>query len=73
VHGDGRLHRHLPANRTFQLPRELPVELWYRLQLTADIVNCDIDGIEEFIAGATDGRLLAIGTDASDGALSGGL
>jgi outer membrane protein assembly factor BamB len=34
---------------------------------TADIVSCDIDGDgkEEFLAGTTDGRLLAIGTDAS--------
>ena len=34
---------------------------------TSDIAGCDIDGDgkEEFIAGTTDGRLLAIGTDAS--------
>jgi hypothetical protein len=33
----------------------------------ADIVSCDIDGDgrEEFIVGTTDGRLLAIGTDAA--------
>jgi hypothetical protein len=32
---------------------------------TSDVVSCDIDGDgkEEFIAGATDGRLLAIGSD----------
>ncbi len=34
---------------------------------TADVAACDIDGDgkEEFIAGTTDGRLIAIGTDAS--------
>jgi outer membrane protein assembly factor BamB len=43
--------------------------LWnINLQSTAaDIVSCDIDGDgrEEFIVGTTDGRLLAIGADAS--------
>jgi outer membrane protein assembly factor BamB len=43
-------------------------ELWtIDLQsTTADIASCDIDGDgkEEFIAGTTDGRLLALGVDA---------
>ena len=50
--------------------KEPPEENLWSLDLrstTADIVSCDIDGDgkEEFIAGTTDGRLLAIGTDAS--------
>ena len=49
--------------------KEPPEGTWsIDLQSTAaDIVSCDIDGDgkEEFIAGTTDGRLIAIGTDAS--------
>jgi outer membrane protein assembly factor BamB len=71
VHGDGRLCIGIcRANGTFScLEGTTGKELW-SLDLrstTADIVSCDIDGDgkEEFIAGTTDGRLIAIGTDVS--------
>ena len=71
VQGDGRLCIGIcRANGRFScLDGATGRELWnIDLQsTTADIVSCDIDGDgkEEFIAGTTDGRLLAIGTDAS--------
>ncbi len=71
VHGDGRLCIGIcRANGIFScLEGTTGRELWsIDLQsTTADIVSCDIDGDgkEEFIAGTTDGRLIAIGTDAS--------
>lgn len=71
VQGDGRLCIGIcRANGIFScLEGTTGRELWnIDLQsTTADIVSCDIDGDgkEEFIAGTTDGRLLAIGTDMS--------
>jgi outer membrane protein assembly factor BamB len=71
VHGDGRVCIGIcRANGIFScLEGTTGRELWsIDLQsTTADIVSCDIDGDgkEEFIAGTTDGRLLAIGTNAS--------
>ena len=70
VRGDGRLCIGVcHANGVFScLEESSGRELW-SLELgstTADIASCDIDGDgrEEFIAGTTDGRLLAIGTGA---------
>jgi outer membrane protein assembly factor BamB len=71
VHGDGRLCVGLcRANGVFHcLDGATGATLW-EIDLhstTSDIVSCDIDGDgkEEFIVGTTDGRLLAIGTDAA--------
>ncbi len=71
VQGDGRLCIGIcRANGVFScLEGTTGRELW-NIDLrstTADIASCDIDGDgkEEFIAGTTDGRLIAIGTDAS--------
>jgi outer membrane protein assembly factor BamB len=71
VYGDGRLCIGLcHANGNFScLDGATGEELW-SLDLhstTSDIVTCDIDGDgkEEFIAGTTDGRLIAIGIDPS--------
>ncbi len=67
VYGDGRVCIGIcRADGTFTcLEGSSGKELWH-LSLhttTADIASCDIDGDgkEEFIAGTTDGRLLAIG------------
>lgn len=71
VNGTGRLCVGLcRANGVFHcLDGVTGASLWeIDLQsTTADIVSCDIDGDgkEEFIVGTTDGRLLAIGTDAA--------
>ena len=69
--GDGRLSIGVcHANGLFScLEASSGRELW-TIDLgstTSDIASCDIDGDgrEEFIAGATDGRLLAIGTDSA--------
>jgi outer membrane protein assembly factor BamB len=69
VHGDGRLCiGTCRSNGTFLcLEAATGKELWH-IDLgttTADVAACDIDGDgkEEFIAGTTDGRLIAIGTD----------
>ncbi len=71
VHGDGRLCVGIcRANGLFScLDGATGASMW-QIDLqstTSDIVSCDIDGDgkEEFIAGTTDGRLLAIGTDAA--------
>jgi hypothetical protein len=71
INGDGRLCIGIcRSNGVFScLEESSGRELW-SIDLhstTADIAACDIDGDgrEEFIAGATDGRLLAIGTDAA--------
>jgi hypothetical protein len=71
INGDGRLCIGIcRANGVFScLEESTGRELW-NIDLrstTADIASCDIDGDgrEEFIAGATDGRLLAIGADRS--------
>ena len=71
VNGDGRLCIGIcRADGVFScLDESTGREIW-SIELkstTADIAACDIDGDgkEEFIAGATDGRLLAIGADAS--------
>ena len=71
IFGDGRMCIGIcRANGVFTcLEGATGRELW-SINLhstTADIVTCDIDGDgkEEFIAGTTDGRLLAIGVDAS--------
>jgi outer membrane protein assembly factor BamB len=71
VHGDGRLCIGIcRSNGTFTcLEGATGMELWsiHLGSTTSDIVSCDIDGDgkEEFIAGTTDGRLIAIGVDAS--------
>jgi len=71
INGDGRLCIGISrANGVFScLEESSGRELWSidLKSTTADIAGCDIDGDgkEEFIAGATDGRLLAIGTDRS--------
>jgi hypothetical protein len=73
IHGDGRLCIGIcRANGVFScLEESSGRELWSLAlgSTTADIAACDIDGDgrEEFIAGATDGRLLAIGTDPAGG------
>jgi len=71
VHGDGRLCVGIcRANGLFScLDGATGASMW-QIDLqstTSDIVSCDIDGDgkEEFIVGTTDGRLLAIGTDAA--------
>ena len=71
INGDGRLCIGIcRSNGVFScLEESSGRELW-SLELhstTADIAACDIDGDgrEEFIAGATDGRLLAIGAGAA--------
>jgi len=71
VQGDGRLCLGIcRSNGAFNcLDAATGKELW-GIDLgstTADIVSCDIDGDgkEEFIAGTTDGRLIAIGADTS--------
>jgi outer membrane protein assembly factor BamB len=69
VRGDGRLCIGVcRSNGTFQcIEAATGDELWSMdlRATTADIASCDIDGDgkEEFIAGTTDGRLLALGTD----------
>ena len=71
INGDGRMCIGIcRSNGLFYcLEESSGRELW-SIDLhstTADIAACDIDGDgrEEFIAGATDGRLLAIGADPS--------
>ncbi len=71
VQGDGRLCIGIcRANGIFSCLEGTTGRVLWNIDLqstTADIVSCDIDGDgkEEFIAGTTDGRLLAIGTDTS--------
>ncbi|HMK39409.1 MAG TPA: FG-GAP-like repeat-containing protein, partial [Bacteroidota bacterium] len=71
INGDGHLCIGISrANGTFSCLEEASGRELWSIDLkstTADIAGCDIDGDgrEEFIAGATDGRLLAIGTDPS--------
>lgn len=71
IHGDGRLCIGIcHANGDFScLDGATGKERWSidLRSATADIVSCDIDGDgkEEFIAGTTDGRLIAIGIDSS--------
>ncbi len=71
VHGDGHVCVGISrANGTFTcLEGASGRELWTidLRSTTSDIVSCDIDGDgkEEFIAGTTDGRLIAIGVDGS--------
>lgn len=71
VHGDGRLCIGIcRANGMFSCLEGTTGKVLWNIDLqstTADIVSCDIDGDgkEEFIVGTTDGRLIAIGTDAS--------
>jgi len=71
VQGDGRLCVGIcRANGIFSCLEGTTGKVLWNIDLhstTADIVSCDIDGDgkEEFLAGTTDGRLLAIGTNAS--------
>lgn len=71
VFGDGRLCiGACRSNGTFLCLEAATGNVLWEMDLhttTADIAACDIDGDgkEEFIAGTTDGRLIAIGTDAS--------